>query len=142
MLGRGRLDPEGMDIAVHEVAQRLIDHSVPRYRALAAERFGNNVQLPVRAAARAMPGVAGMLLAFIAQIQHDRIQRLQLFADDLLARHHGLGESACAFFGGSGSSCTYFESHSACARMKRIMSPIPPNSLKFTQKLVEYVNAT
>jgi len=137
MLGRGRLDPEGMDIAVHEVAQRLIDHSVPGHRALAAEGLGNNVQLPVRAATRTVAGVAGMLLAFIAQIQHDRIQRLQLFADDLLARHHGLGESACAFFGGSGSSCTYFESHSACAITNAIINPIPPKSLKFTHVSVE-----
>ena len=59
MLGRGRLDPEGMDIAVHEVAQRLIDHSVPGHRALAAEGLGNNVQLPVRAATRTVAGVAG-----------------------------------------------------------------------------------
>ena len=135
MLGRGRLDPEGMDIAVHEVAQRLIDHSVPGHRALAAEGLGNNVQLPVGAATRTVAGVAGMLLAFIAQIQHDRIQRLQLFADDLLARHHGLGGSVAAVFGGS--SCTYFESHSACAITNAIINPIPPKSLKFTHVSVE-----
>src|SRR3982751_5275049 len=130
MLGRGRLDPEGMDIAVHEVAQRLIDHSVPRHRGLAAERFGNNVQLPVRAAARAMPGVAGMLLAFVAQIQRDRVQPLQSLADDLLARHHVLGGSGCGAFAGAGSSCTYLESHSACAITKAIINPMPPKSLK------------
>src|SRR6476469_6644545 len=81
-----------------------------------------------------------MLLAFVAQIQRDGIQRRKALADDLFARHHGLGGSVAAVLGGS--SCTYFESHSACAITNAIMSPMPPKSLKFTHVSVEKLYAT
>ncbi len=58
----------------------------------------------MRPAPGAVAGVARMLLAFVAQIQSDRLQRGEALADDVLGRHHGFGDSGEAFFGGS--SCT------------------------------------
>src|SRR5260221_4702885 len=82
LLGRERLDLEGMDVALHEVAQRLINHSMPRHGAFAAEGFRNDGELPVAAPGRCAR-VARMLLAFVAQIHRDRIQRGQALADDV-----------------------------------------------------------
>src|SRR5258705_684823 len=82
LLGRERLDLEGMDVALHEVAQRLINHSMPRHGTLAAEGFRNDGELPV-APAGSRARVARMLLAFVAQIHRDRVQRGQAFADDV-----------------------------------------------------------
>src|SRR5256885_14528012 len=81
-----------------------------------------------------------MLLAFVEQIQSDRLQRGQPLPDDVLGGHHGFGDSGAAFFGGS--SCTYFDSHNACAMTNAIMRPRPPNSLKFTHVAVEKLYAT
>src|SRR5260221_6201559 len=85
--GRGRLDLEGMDVALHEVAQRLINHSVPGHGAFSAEGFRNDGEPPV-AAAGSGARVARMLLAFVAQIHRDRLQRAQALADDLCGRAH------------------------------------------------------
>src|SRR5476649_716352 len=87
LLGRGRLDLEGMDVALHEVAQRLINHSMSRHGVPAAKGFRNDGELPV-SAARGGAGVARMLRAFVAQIHRHRIQRGQALADELFGGAH------------------------------------------------------
>src|SRR5258706_8115834 len=129
-----------MDVAAHEVAQRLINHSMPRHGALAAESFGNDGELPVAAAARPGARVARMLLAFVAQIQRERVQRGEPLADGVLGGHHPSARGGSAVL--AGSSCTYFASHSPCAITKAKMSPKPPKSLKLTHAEVEKLYAT
>src|SRR5205085_4646309 len=87
LLGRKRLDPEGVDVALHEVAQCLINHAMPRHGALAAEGLGNDRDLPVASATGPRSRVARMLRAFVAQIQRHGLQRGEPLADDLRARH-------------------------------------------------------
>src|SRR5471030_1705473 len=87
LLGRERLDLEGMDVALHEVAQRLINHSMPRHGVLAVECRRYDGELPV-SAARGGAGVARMLRAFVAQIHRDRGERGKALADDFLGGAH------------------------------------------------------
>src|SRR5471030_383740 len=87
LLGRGRLDLEGMDVALHEVAQRLINHSMSRHGVPAAEGLRNDGELPV-SASRGGAGVARMLRAFVAQIHRHRIQRGQALEDTFFGGAH------------------------------------------------------
>src|SRR5688572_22835616 len=82
-----------MDVPFHEVAQRLINHSMPGHRRLAAEGFRNDGELPVAAPRGPRSGVARMLLAFIAQIQRDRVQARELFAHRAFHRMHQAGST-------------------------------------------------
>src|SRR5450631_718847 len=87
LLGRERLDLEGMDVALHEVAQCLINHSMSRHGVLAAKCLRDDGQLPVPAA-RGGSRVARMLRAFVAQIHRYRFQRGEALADELFGRAH------------------------------------------------------
>src|SRR5690348_9481532 len=113
---------------------------MPRHGALAAEGFRNDGELPVAASRGPAAGVARMLLAFVAQIQRDRMQPLQAFPHGFLDRvHHGPSPSAGACAGVAGFSCSsgrYLEIHQACASTKASISPMPPKSLKLTQTSV------
>src|SRR5512134_1826782 len=81
LLGRERLDLEGMDVPFHEVAQRLINHSMPRHGALAAEGFRNDGELPVAAAGGPRTRMAFVLRAFVHQLDPRRLQRRELVTD-------------------------------------------------------------
>src|SRR3954471_8468556 len=87
---RSRVDAKGMDVPFHEVAQCLINHSMARHGVLAPERFGLDRELPVAAAGGPGSGVAGMLPAFVLQLQDRGPQRRQPFPDGVLDRVHGV----------------------------------------------------
>src|SRR5512145_2082940 len=132
LVGRGRLDLEGVDVPFHEVAQRLINHSMPRHGAQAAEGLRNDGEPPVAAPGGAGAGVARMLRAFVLEVECERAQRGEPLAHGALDRvHHSPSPLAgAAFFGAS--SGRYFESHIACATTNASIRPMPPKSLKFT----------
>jgi hypothetical protein len=78
----------------------------------------------VRRPALAVPGVAAVRLALVDQVDRERLQRRKAPADFLV--------DAQVF-----SSSAYLPRTKAWAMTNRNMSPIPPNSLKFTQRSVE-----
>src|SRR5262245_32867544 len=82
-----------MDVPFHEVAQRLINHSMPRHGVLAAEGFRNDGELPVAAPRRPRTGVARMLPAFVAQFQSDRREGGELVPHGGLDGVHHAGKA-------------------------------------------------
>src|SRR6185436_10457351 len=127
LVGRERLDLQGMDVPFHEVAQRLINHSMPRHGALAAEGLRNYGEAPVAASRRPRTRVAGMLRAFVLQFQRQRGERLEALAHGALHRvHHGAGPCGGSAAGAGtfgGSSGRYLDSHIACATTKASIRP-------------------
>src|ERR1700687_3701463 len=83
LLGRERLDLKGVNVAFHEVAQCLINHSMPGHGALAAEGFRNDGELPVTSSGR-RPGVARMLRAFVVQLECDGGEHREALPNRLL----------------------------------------------------------
>src|SRR5436190_18739651 len=97
-----------MDVPFHEVAQRLINHSMPRHGALAAEGFRNYREMPGAAPGGSAARVARMLLAFVAQFQRYRRERCEPLPHRLFdGMHHGAGPAGgsapTAGFAGSSS---------------------------------------
>src|SRR5687768_9353808 len=124
-----------MDVPFHEVAQRLINHSMPCHGVLAAESFRNDGEPPVAAPRGPRTGVARMLPALVLQFQCHRGEGCEPLAHGALDRVHqgappaGGSDPGAAFAGSSGR---YFEIHMACASTKASIRPMPPKSLKLT----------
>src|SRR5687768_5239582 len=100
-----------MDVPFHEVAQRLINHSMPRHRRLAAEGLRNDREPPVAAARGARTGVTRMLCAFVLELQRERLKRREALANDDFHRMDG-GHSPSPLAGATplgGSSGMYFD---------------------------------
>jgi len=90
-LGRSQgLDAQGMDIGLHQLAQRGIHDPVPGQRRLAGESLADHPH-PEMTAPVARAGVACVVMAFILKFQRTRLQRrLQCGADADQARFaHG-----------------------------------------------------
>ena len=77
----------------------------------------------MRVAALAIARVAAVALALVLELDALGLQGGE-------ARANLLGDA-------QGFSWTYLESSAACASTKASISPMPPNSLKFTQALSE-----
>src|SRR5688572_3289251 len=75
-----------MDVPFHEVAQRLINHSMPRHGALAAEGFRNDGEPPVAAPRGPRTGVARMLRALVLDFQREWLEHGQPLAHRALDR--------------------------------------------------------
>src|SRR6185503_9615829 len=72
--GTARRDGKRMNGILHQGAERLVDHAVARERRLAREARRNDREAPVRLPAGCRAGVAGVLRAFVDQIQADRLE--------------------------------------------------------------------
>src|SRR6185503_12504136 len=125
--GAARADGERVDGILHQLAERLVHHAVARDGRLAGKARRGNGEPPVRAAARAVAGVADVLLAFVDQVEVERLERGEALTDSRCDAHLSAG-----FF-----SSMYLESTMAWATTNSSISPMPPNSLKFTQLSVE-----
>jgi hypothetical protein len=79
--GSARRDGERVDRIVHQFAERPIHHAVARHRRLAGEARRDDGEAPVRAAAFAPAGMAGVLRALIDELQRDRLEGLQALPD-------------------------------------------------------------
>src|SRR5262249_44854787 len=116
-------DRERVDRIVHEIAERLIHHAVPRDNRLSGKARRDDGEAPVGAAALPVACMAAMRFAFVDQLELQRLQR------------------GAALFGLCGhvhcSSCKYFASTSDCATTNAIIRPMPPKSLKLTHRSVE-----
>src|SRR5688572_27737228 len=112
---------------LHELAERLVDHAVAGDGALSGEARRDDRQPPVRVAAFAVAGVAAVRLALVDQVERQRFEHRQAAAD--------LGADAC--LPAHAFSSAYLPSTSACANTNSSIRPMPPNSLKFTQRSVE-----
>src|SRR5581483_8693351 len=126
--GCARRDGERVDRVLDQLAERLVDHAVARHDALACEARRHDGDVPVRLALGARAGVPGVLRALVDHLEAERLERGQALAD---ARGHAHGLSSM-----------YFASSSDCAAAKSSMRPMPPNTLKFTQRSVEKLYAT
>src|SRR5688572_1626725 len=128
-----------MDVPFHEVAQRLINHSMPRHGVLAAEGFRNDGEPPVAPAGGARTRVPLMLRALVLQLQRERLQRREAIAHGALDRVHHSPSPLAGVAALAGSSGRCLESHIACASTNASMRPMPPKSLKLTH--VSVLNA-
>src|SRR5688572_28119023 len=115
-----------MDVPFHEVAQRLINHSMPRHGGLAAEGFRNDGEPPVAAPGGARPGVARVLRALVLDLEGERLEGGELLAHGALDRVHHFPSPLAGAAPLGGSSGRYFDSHIACASTKASMRPMPP----------------
>jgi hypothetical protein len=79
--GSARRDGERVDRIVHQFADRLINQAVAGHRVLSSETRRDDRQPPVRAAAFAPAGMAGVLRALIDELQRDRLEGLQALPD-------------------------------------------------------------
>src|SRR5512135_3293461 len=98
---------------------------------LAAKRLGHDAQPPVRCAARLPAGMPRVGCALVRQLERDRREPREALPD-LLFDSHCLPPP----------SSMWRASNRACMRTNSSMSPVPPNSLKLTQRSVEKLNAT
>src|SRR5690348_5100634 len=73
--GSARRDGERVDGIVHQVAERLVHHAVARGGVAAGEARRDDRNPPVGVAARAIAGMAAMLLAFVDHLELERVER-------------------------------------------------------------------
>ena len=105
-----------MDGILHQLAERLVNHAVARDGGLPGEARRDYRQAPVRAAAGARAGVAGVLRALVHQVERQRLEGGETLADAL-----------CDAQGFSSPTC--LARNTDCRMTNRNISPMPPNSL-------------
>src|ERR1700674_3113350 len=108
---------------LHKFAEYLIHHAVARDGRLAREALGHDREPPMRLAAGSGACMPGVLRALIGEVQRHRLE----------------GGQPLAYLGGDvhGLSSAYFARKSDWTTTKASISPMPPNSLKLTQRSVE-----
>ena len=131
--GRQRLDREGMDVGLQEIADGDIDRAVPRQGRLTAKRLRHDaypeMTLPARGA-----GVSGVRVALVLDLEFDRREAgLQPLAQAQGARHEGSS---------AGAGLSLPLSQKTWGIMKAIIASVIPNTLKLTQACSEKFRAT
>src|SRR5687768_2118429 len=74
-LGGARVDRERVDGILHQLAERLIHHAVARDGGLAGEARRDDGEPPVRVATGPRAGMAGVLRAFVDEVELERLER-------------------------------------------------------------------
>lgn len=80
LVGRKGLDGQSVDRALHHVAERGVNHTMTRQRAVATETIGNHAQ-PEVAATTASPCVSGMKMAFVVNVERNRLEAREALTD-------------------------------------------------------------
>jgi len=93
LVGRKRADGEGMDILLHHVAKRGVDHTLSRDSA-AAFASGRNEKYPIVPSSFARTGVAGVQRAVVVDLEG---MKVELRSQDLPDPRNGLSAHGRVF---------------------------------------------